>query len=81
LAASLGASIDELIDEGKFDLDSITSDRMGKDSLYSRSTFSGLPDSSVKVEVDVDDDKHTKTIIVTAKVKKAQYVYTKEYAS
>jgi hypothetical protein len=54
---------------------------MGKDSLYSRSTFSGLPDSSVKVEVDVDDDKHTKTIIVTAKVKKAQYVYTKEYAS
>ena len=79
LAASLGASIDALIDEGKFSLDSITSDRMGDDNIYSRTSFSGMPNTSVTVEVDVEE--HSKTVIVTAKVKKAQYVYTKEYAS
>ena len=38
-----------------------------------------MPNTSVTVEVDVEE--HSKTVIVTAKVKKAQYVYTKEYAS
>ena len=47
--------------------------------LYFRDTFSGMPKSSVMVEVDVEE--HSKTIIVTAKVKNAHYVYTKEYAS
>jgi predicted transcriptional regulator len=75
LAASLGSSIDALIDEGKFSLDSITSDK----KIYERSSFSGMPNTSVTVEVDVEE--HSKTVIVTAKVKKAQYVYTKEYAS
>ena len=79
LAASLGSSIDALIDEGKFSLDSITSDRMGDDNIYSRTSFSGMSNTSVMVEVDVEE--HSKTVIVTAKVKKAQYVYTKEYAS
>ena len=79
LAASLGSSIDALIDEGKFSLDSITSDRMGDDNIYSRTSFSGMSNASVMVEVDVEE--HSKTVIVTAKVKKAQYVYTKEYAS
>ena len=79
LAASLGASIDELIDEGKFDLDAIKSDRMGDDNIYYRDTFSGLPKASVKAEIDVEEN--SKTLIVTAKVGKAQYVYTKEYAS
>jgi len=79
LAASLGASIDVLISEGKFDLDTITGDRMGTNNIYYRNSFSGMPDSSVMVEVDVEDG--SKTIIVTAKVKSAHYVYTKEYAS
>ena len=79
LAASLGASIDDLINSGKFDLDTIKSDRMGNNNIYYRDTFSGMPKSSVMVEVDVEE--HTKTIIVTAKVKNAHYVYTKEYAS
>ena len=82
LAASLGSSIDALIENGDYDLDAITSDRMGKDNcLYYRSDFSSMPKSSVMVEVDVDDDKHTKTIIITAIVKSAQYIYTKEYAA
>ncbi len=81
LAASLGTSIDTLIAEGEFDLDSITTDRFKKDgkSIYFRDSFSGLPNASVVAEIDVEE--HSKTLIVTAKVGKAQYVYTKEYAS
>ena len=82
LAASLGSSIDALIENGDYDLDAITEDKMEKDNcIYYRDEFSGLPNSSVMVEVDVDDSNHTKTIIITAKVKNAQYVYTKEYAA
>lgn len=74
LAASLGASIDELIVSGKYDLDSVSADKQ----IYSRSTFSGFPaNSSVTAEIDVKN--HVKILIVTANVGKAQYVYTKEY--
>lgn len=73
LAASLGTSIDALISEGKYDIDSVTS---GK-TIYSRNGFSGLPDASVVAKVEVGTD--VKTLIVTAKVGKTQYVYTKEY--
>ena len=75
LAASLGASIDELINDGKYDLDAITADK----KIYERSTFSGMPNASVRADIDVEEN--VKTLIVTAKVGKAQYVYTKEYAA
>lgn len=74
LAASLGASIDELIESGRYNLDSVSSDR----DIYSRSSFSGLPaNSSVTAKIDVEE--HVKILVVTANVGKAQYVYTKEY--
>ena len=74
LAASLGASIDDLIASGKYDLDSVDADK----EIYSRSTFSGFPaNSSVTAKIDVEE--HVKILIVTANVGKAQYVYTKEY--
>ena len=81
LAASLGSSIDALIENGDYDLDAITEDKMGDDNIYSCNSFDDMPNTSVMVEVDVDNDNHTKTIIVTAKVKNSQYVYTKEYAA
>ena len=81
LAASLGSSIDALIENGDYDLDAITEDKMGDDNIYSCNSFEDMPNSSVMVEVDVDENNHTKTIIITAKVKNAQYVYTKEYAA
>lgn len=81
LAASLGSSIDALIENGDYNLDAITEDKMGDDNIYSCNSFEDMPNSSVMVEVDVDENNHTKTIIITAKVKNAQYVYTKEYAA
>ena len=73
LAASLGSSIDELIADGKYSLDDIDSDK----TIYSHSGFSGLPNASVEAIIDVEPD--VKVLRVTAKVGKAQYVYTKEY--
>ena len=74
LAASLGASIDDLIESGKYDLDSVTTNK----DIYSHGTFSGLPaNSSVVARIEVEE--HVKILIVTANVGKAQYVYTKEY--
>ena len=74
LAASLGASIDDLIASGKYDLDSVSSDKV----IYTNSSFTGLPkNSSVTAQIDVEE--HVKILIVTANVGKAQYVYTKEY--
>lgn len=81
LAASLGSSIDALIENGDYNLDAITEDKMGDDNIYSCNSFEDMPNSSVMVEVDVDENNHTKTIIITAKVKNSQYVYTKEYAA
>lgn len=75
LAASLGSSIDDLIDTGKFDLDSVTTSK----NIYTHGSFSGLPNSSVVARIDITGD--VKILTVTAKVGKAQYVYTKEYAS
>ncbi len=73
LAASLGSSIDVLINDGNVDLDSINSDT----TLYSESGFEHLPNSSVTAKIEVKSK--VKRLVVTAKVGKAQYVYTKEY--
>ena len=73
LAASLGSSIDVLINDGEIDLDSIDSDT----SLYNESTFEHLPNANVSAKIIVEPK--VKRLEVTAKVGKAQYVYTKEY--
>lgn len=74
LAASLGSSIDDLIEDGKFNLEEINSDKV----IYSQSSgFIGLPDASVEAKIEVKTD--VKILKVTSHVGKAQYVYTKEY--
>ena len=73
LAASLGSSIDVLINDGEIDLDNINSDT----TLYSEDKFVNLPNSSVKAKIIVNPK--VKKLEVTAIVGKAQYVYTKEY--
>ena len=75
LAASLGSSIDALIENGDYDLDTVTSSK----DIYTHGTFSGLPNSSLTAHIDVSD--RVKKLTITAKVGKAQYVYTKEYAA
>ena len=75
LAASLGSSIDALIENGDYDLDTVTSSK----DIYTHGTFSGLPNSSLTAHIDVSDQ--VKKLTITAKVGKAQYVYTKEYAA
>ena len=75
LAASLGASIDELIDEGLYDLAIVDTSQ----DIYTHGAFSGLPNSSVVARIEVGTN--VKTLKVTAVVGKAQYIYTKEYAT
>ena len=85
LAASLGTSIDELIDEGRFDLDSVKEYRQiypEKETDPSKvkwKNISNIPNAKVKACILVKTD--VKILEVTAIVGKAQYVYTKEYAS
>ena len=78
LAASLGASIDRLIEADKYSIADVSDD----ETIYNQDKFSGLPDSSVVAKV--NDIKNGSTVIgkrltVTGKVGKATYVYTKEY--
>ena len=78
LAASLGESIDVLIEEEKFNIFSVAD---GK-KIYDQSGFSGLPDASVVAEVtDLTDGTKVigKNLKVTSKVGKAEYVYSRDY--
>ena len=71
LAASLGASIDVLINDGDLD----PADIIG--TFYSEDKFENMPKASV--EAKMTDGEKVRTLTVTAKVGKAQYTYTKEY--
>lgn len=78
LAASLGASIDKLIEEGKYSI----ADAPVGNPIYDQSNFPDLPDASVKAEVsNIMDGTEVigKRLTVTGKVGKSSYVYTKEY--
>ena len=85
LAASLGTSIDELIDEGRFDLDAVKEYRQiypeteTDPSKVKWKSIPNIPNAKVKACILVKTD--AKILEVTAIVGKAQYVYTKEYAS
>ena len=85
LAASLGSSIDALIDEGKYNLDSVTSDRQiypTKAEDATEETWKTIPDlRNAKVKANIYIKPGAKVLEVTAIVGKAQYVYTKEYAA
>ena len=71
LAASLGASIDVLINDGDLD----PADIIG--TFYSEDKFENMTKASV--EAKMTDGEKVRTLTVTAKVGKAQYTYTKEY--
>lgn len=73
LAASLGASLDVLINDGNLDPADIT----GTTPFYSEDKFDKLPNASVTATM--KDGTVVRTLEVTAKVGKAQYTYTKEY--
>lgn len=79
LAASLGSSIDVLIDEGKFSI----ADATVGDPIYERNYFSNLPKNSKVVakisNITKDGQVVGKKLTVTANVGKAEYIYTKEY--
>lgn len=81
LAASLGSSIDVLIDEGKYSLTDVPDNK----EIYKRSSFSGLPKdsfvSAVVNEIKKDGKVVGKKLTITAHVGKAEYIYTKEYRS
>ena len=73
LAASLGESIDILIERGEFSLDG-----KGEDFFVKDSGFVGLP-SNTEVTASVETKDDVQKLIVYAKVGNAEYYYTKEY--
>ena len=81
LAASLGESIDELIENGKYDI-SVVPDgtqilKVGHGTSHH---LSGLPAKSY-AEAKVSNITGGKRLKVTAVVGNAEYIYTKEYRS
>ena len=88
LAASLGESINLLIEEDKFRIFDVTLEyskdpETGVESMsktiYTQSGFEGLPDSSVTAIVTELPDGSGRILTVTADVGKAEYIYEREY--
>ena len=89
LAASLGESINLLIEEDKLDINGITLSECKTDpdtgvdtyyrTIYSQTDFEGLPDSSVTAIVTESPDGSVRILTVTADVGKAEYIYEREY--
>ena len=89
LAASLGESINLLIEEDKFLIYDVTLDEYVTDSdtgvttyyktIYNQNGFEGLPDASVVAIVTETGDGSGRIIEVTADVGSAEYIYTREY--
>ncbi len=89
LAASLGESINLLIEEDKFLINDVTLDEYVTDSdtgvttyyktIYNQNGFEGLPDASVVAIVTETGDGSGRILEVTADVGSAEYIYTREY--
>ena len=89
LAASLGESINLLIEEDKFLIYDVTLDEYVTDSdtgvttyyktIYNQNGFEGLPDASVVAMVTETGDGSGRILEVTADVGSAEYIYTREY--
>ena len=77
LAASLGESIDILIERGDYNIQNETSGKEIYSSVTNDDKFTGLPDA--KVVAKVTDIAGGKKLTVTANVGKAEYVYVKDY--
>lgn len=77
LAASLGESIDILVERGDYDIFGQTPDTI-YDSVSKGDNFTGLPSGS-KVVAEVSDITEGKRLTVTANVGNAEYVYVKDY--
>ena len=77
LAASLGESIDILIERGDYNIQNETSGKEIYSSVTNDDKFIGLPDA--KVVAKVTDIAGGKKLTVTANVGKAEYVYVKDY--
>lgn len=80
LAASLGESIDTLVEDGKYNIYDVQVDGSNPTKIYNQTSgFSGLPNASVVAEVTKTKDGKGKVLKVTAHVGAAEYVYIKEY--
>ena len=89
LAASLGESINLLIEEDKFLIYDVSLDEYVTDSdtgvttyyktIYNQNGFEGLPDASVVAIVTETGDGSGRILEVTADVGSAEYIYTREY--
>ncbi len=77
LAASLGESIDILIERGDYNIQNETSGKEIYSSVTNDDKFIGLPDA--KVVAKVTDIAGGKKLTVTANVGNAEYVYVKDY--
>jgi hypothetical protein len=77
LAASLGESIDILIERGDYNIQNETSGKEIYSSVTNDDKFTGLPDA--KVIAKVTDIAGGKKLTVTANVGNAEYVYEKDY--
>jgi hypothetical protein len=77
LAASLGESIDIMVERGDYDIFEQTPDTI-YDSVSKGDNFTGLPSGS-KVVAEVSDITEGKRLTVTANVGNAEYVYVKDY--
>ena len=77
LAASLGESIDILVERGDYDIFEQGPDTI-YDSVSKGDSFTGLPAGS-KVVAKVSDIAEGKRLTVTANVGDAEYIYVKDY--
>ena len=77
LAASLGESIDIMVERGDYDIFKQAPNTI-YDSVSKGDTFTGLPADS-KVVAKVSDISEGKRLTVTANVGDAEYVYEKDY--
>ena len=77
LAASLGESIDILIERGDYDIQTEDSGNEIYSSITNGNNFGGMPDAKVvAIVTDISDGKR---LTVTANVGAAEYIYIKDY--
>lgn len=84
LAASMGESIDNLIADGKLDINAVplTANAEGIEEsviVPRQDGFDGLPDSNVVAKVVRNSSNGNRMLVVESHVGQASYVYTKEY--
>jgi len=80
IAASLGESIDILVEKGDYDIFGVNVDSDAGKTIGKRVGFDNLPNASVEAVVTkLDEDDNARLLTVTSIVGNASYEYTKEY--